>query len=164
MKAFIISDIKVFMAGLLSGTLLSDWEFRSLDMGLTVRIHLDGKRNLSYLPETEREGQSEYIHWDEIQSKVRMLIQGGNTPSFMNLTMAIPPQRMKDVISDTVESYQLNIRFETTDENGKSSPHLTLITGVSNRTFSMDKNPERIWDSKVPEYFTKKGLPIREAE
>ena len=108
MKAFLISDIKVFMSGLLSGSLFKDWEFRSLDMGLLVRIHLDGKRNLTYLPEEQRDGQSEYIKWDEIQSKVRMLIQGGNTPSFMNLTMAIPPQRMKDIISDVVESYQLN--------------------------------------------------------
>ena len=164
MKAFLISDIKVFMSGLLSGSLFKDWEFRSLDMGLLVRIHLDGKRNLTYLPEEQRDGQSEYIKWDEIQSKVRMLIQGGNTPSFMNLTMAIPPQRMKDIISDVVESYQLNIRYETLDENGKPFPRLTLITGVANRSFSMDKNPERIWDSKVPEYFTKKGLPIREAD
>ncbi|MBO4886847.1 MAG: hypothetical protein J5589_00860 [Firmicutes bacterium] len=164
MKAFLIGDIKAFMSGLLSGTLFKDWEFRSLDMGLIVRIHLDGKRNLSYLPESERQDQTEYIHWDEIQSKVKLLIQGGSTPTFIHMTMAIPPQRMKDVVSDSVESYQLNIRFETVDESGKAAPRLTLITGVANRTFSMDKNPERVWDSKVPEYFTKKGLPIREAD
>ena len=164
MKAFIVSDIRSFMSGLLSGNLFSGWELRAVDLGLAVRFHLDGKRNLSYLPENEREGLSEYILWEEIQPKVRMLIQGGRTPSFMSLTMAIPPERLKDVSSDTVESYQLNVRFEPVQESGKAGTRLLLVTGVANRTFSLDKNPERVWDSKVPEYFTKKGLPLQEAE
>ena len=164
MKAFIVTDIRTFMAGLLNGTLFKSWEFRSLEAGLISHVSIDGKINRPYLTEEERNArQGNYLLWDEIQPKVKMLIQGGHTPSSLSLTMAIPPERITDAPADSVESYQLNIRFETTDESGNARTRLMLVTGVSTKTFSMDKTPDRVWDQKVPEYFRIKGLLLVEA-
>ena len=153
------------MQGLLTGTLFSGWELRSFEAGLISHISIDGKINPGYLTEEEKKTRAEdkYLLWEEIQPKIRMLIQGGHTPSAMSITLAIQPSRLKEVPSDAIESYQLNLRFETIDETGASRQRLMLITGVSTKTFTIDKNPERAWDSKVPEYFRIKGFPLTEA-
>lgn len=134
------------MAGLLSGRLFHGWELRSAELGLMSRIEIQGSLNSDYWTEDEKKGRtSPYLLWDEIQPKVRSLIQGGHTPSYMNITLAVLPTRVPDIAQDFIESFLINIRFE--------KGALTLITGIATKSFTMDKTPERLWDEKVPVYF-----------
>lgn len=167
MKAFSVPEVKPFMAGLLQGQLFHGWELRSAELGLLSRIEIQGSVNPDYLTEEEKKNRtSPYLLWDEIQPKVRALIQGGHTPSYMNITLAMPPSRVPDIAQDFVESFLINIRFDTGSHpeisgqpaaqpalHSKSSGSLLLVTGMSARSFSMDKTPERLWDEKIPAYF-----------
>lgn len=162
MKAFSVPEVKPFMAGLLQGKLFHGWELRSAELGLMSRIEIQGGINGDYWTEEEKQSRtSPYLLWDEIQPKIRSLIQGGHTPSFMNITLAVPPSRVPDIAQDFVESFLINIRFETGSRSDISAPPapksasgtLIIVTGISARSFSMDKTPERLWDEKVPVYF-----------
>lgn len=146
MKAFSVPEVKPFMTGLLSGDLFRGWELRNAELGLLSRIEIQGSINSDYWTDEEKKNRtSPYLLWDEIQPKVRGLIQGGHTPSFMNITLAVPPSRVPDIAQDFVESFLINIRFE--------KGVLNLVTGVATKSFTMDKTPEHLWDEKVPVYF-----------
>ena len=146
MKAFSVPEVKPFMAGLLKGSLFHGWQLRSAELGLMSRIEIQGSINSAYWTEEEKKKRtSPYLLWDEIQPKICALVQGDHTPSFMNITLAVPPSRVPDIAQDFVESFLINIRFE--------KGVLTLITGVAAKSFTMDKTPEHLWDEKVPVYF-----------
>lgn len=162
MKAFSVPEIKPFMAGLLQGQLFYGWQLRNAELGLISRIQIDGNLNADYWTEEERQKHpSPYLLWDEIQPKIRSLIQGGHTPSYMNITLAIPPARVPDIARDFIEAFLLNIRFDTANhpelaaasDSAKSSGTLMLVTGLAAKSFTMDKTPERLWDEKIPAYF-----------
>lgn len=165
MKAFSVPEVKPFMAGLLQGQLFHGWELRSAELGLMSRIEIQGNINSDYFTEEEKQRRtSPYLLWDEIQPKIRALIQGGHTPSYMNITLAVSPSRVPDIAQDFVESFLINIRFDTGSHpelqaapaavsGAKNSGTLILVTGLSTKSFSMDKTPERLWDEKIPAYF-----------
>lgn len=145
MKAFSVPEVKPFMAGLLQGQLFHGWQLRNAELGLMSRIEIGGSLNSDYWTDEEKKARTcPYLLWDEIQPKVRGLIQGGHTPSYLTITLAVSPERVPDIAASFVESFLLNIRFEA----GK----LTLVTGLSTNTFSMDKTPEHLWDEKIPVY------------
>lgn len=170
MKAFSVPEVKPFMAGLLQGKLFHGWELRSAELGLMSRIEIQGSINSDYWTEEEKKRRTcPYLLWDEIQPKIRSLIQGGHTPSYMNITLAVPPSRVPDIVQDFVESFLINIRFETGSRPDEAMPAasapapvsgqkpgsgtLIIVTGLSTKSFTMDKTPERLWDEKVPAYF-----------
>lgn len=164
MKAFNVPEIKPFMQGLLSGNLFTAWQLRSLTLSVLTRIELDGAINGEYLTEEERKARTcPYILWEEIQPKVRTLIAGGHTPTQMDIILAMDPAKVKDMNAEQVESLHLTIHYETVhEEGGKTSQKLTLVTGTSMKTFTLDKTPERTWDEAVPRFFQAKGILITE--
>jgi len=164
MKAFTVTDIKVFMSGLLSGNLFQGWELRSLEAGLKYHLAISGKVNRAYLTEQESAAlTSDYLLWDELQPKVRALIAGGHTPTTLTLVLAAPASLTSALPQESIEAFALNLKYESVDASGqKAKPALTLITGVSAKGFSLDKTPERAWDELLPTYFASHGISISE--
>lgn len=175
MKAYLVSDVRTFMRSLLSEDLFNDWQLRSAEIAVLSYITIDGKVNGDYLSDEEKEKRTvPYLLWQEIQPKIRNWIQGGKTPTMMNITLAMDPSKFRGMPEGAVESLLLNIRYEMLSgaelqtqtaekkENG-AARRLTLITGVSMKTFSMDKTPERLWDEAIPAFFKKHGMPLEEA-
>ncbi len=164
MKAFTVTDVKPFMAGLLTGDLFSSWQLRSLELSVLSHIEIDGAINENYLSEEEKQNrQSPFLLWDEIQQKVRALIAGGRTPSSLKISLAFPDASR---ILELPEGWtpQLNIRFSARYEEGKALQSLTLYTAMSSTTFSLDKTPERLWEEFVPTYFRGKNILLMEEQ
>ena len=55
---------------------------------------------------------------------------------------------------DAVSAFCLNVRLE----NGK----MHLITGVSMKTFTVDRTPEQIWDKTIRRFLTAKDIAFEE--
>jgi len=164
MKAFSTTDIRPFMVGLLNEKLFSGWQLREAELSLMTHIEIDGRINQDYLTDEEKQQQTaSFILWDDMQPRIKALIQGGHTPTLMNIVLAMDPARVKDMPADNVGSLQLNIRYETVpSESGSKTQRLTLVTATSMKTFSLDKTPERIWDDAVPKYFQVHGIALQE--
>ena len=150
MKAFSVPEVKPFMAGLLQGSLFADWELRQAELGLACRITLQGAANMEYLTEHD----TAFLHWPEIQPKIRGLIQGGRTPSFMRLTLAYPADALPDANREWIDAFLLNLTFE--------KGRLTLVSGIAANAFSMDKEPDRLWDAFLPAYFAAHSVLLTE--
>ncbi len=164
MKSFTTTDIRPFMVGLLNDKLFSGWHMREAELNLMTHIEIDGRINQDYLTDEEKQQLPDpFITWDEIQPRIKGLIQGGHTPTMMNIVLAMNPARVKDMPAESVGSLQLNIRYETVpSESGPRTQRLTLVTATSMKTFSLDKTPERIWDDAVPKYFKAHGIALQE--
>ncbi len=164
MKSFTTTDIRPFMVGLLSDKLFSGWHLREAELSLMTHITIDGQINQDYLSEEEKQRlQDSFIAWDEIQPRIKALIQGGHTPTAMSIVLALNPERVKDMPAENVGSLQLNIRYETVpSESGSKTQKLTLVTATSMKTFSLDKTPERVWDEAIPRYFKAHGIALSE--
>ena len=171
MKAYSVTDVRPFMKALFSDTLFNSWQFRSAELSVLSHITIDGTVNSDYLTEEERLSRScPYLTWEEIQPRIRALIQGSHTPTQMNIVLAMDPTRFKGMPEGVLESLLLNIRYETSpdtsaegagQDKGKTQT-LTLVTGVSTKTFTMDKGPERLWDESIPTVFKAHGIPVIE--
>lgn len=181
MRAYTVPDIRLFMQGLLTGRLFHGWQFRSAQINVINLYEIDGRVNTDYITDEEKAQREarhilSYLSWDEVQSRVRALILGGHTPTMMNLTLALDPSMVPGLDQNLVDSVLLNIHFGKPQsasagqsESGQQvSPgpeppaQLTLVTGISMKTFTMDKSQERLWDEKVPGFFERHNIPLVE--
>ncbi len=150
MKSFTVSNIKPFMAGLLSGDLFSEWQFRGAELSVECKISFSPLAEHTYLPEHE----SDYLLWPEIQEKLFALIRGRQTPALLHLALAYPKELVPDAARDFIDAFTLNIQYE--------KGVLLLITAESDKAFSLDKEPGRIWDAYLPLLLSRKGVELSE--
>ncbi len=154
MIAYKVADVKSFMNQLLRASTFDSWEVREARLHTRIRFAISGEINLSFLSDEEKESlTSDYILWSELKDTMFSLIKGRRQPSLLRITMAFPKDRITDVPTDAVESFLLNIHFE----NG----NLGLITGVSMKSFSLDKTTEQHWDAFVAEYLRAGGIEVQ---
>lgn len=150
MKAFEVTNIKEFMGGLLTGSLFDDWQFRGAELSLEVEIELGALVNHAYM--TDEEG--DYLPWPALKDKVCGLIKGRKQPSRIHLSLALSPEKVPEGGFPSIEAYGLNLQYE--------SGTLTVITAVSEKSFSLDKEPGRIWDAYLPDYLAERGIELTE--
>lgn len=150
MKAFEVGNIKEFMSELLAGSLFDDWEFRGAALGLETEIEIGAPANHAYL--TDYEG--DYLPWPLLKDKVYGLIKGKTRPSKLRLSLAIAPDKVPDGAFASIEAYVLNIQYE--------GGTITLVTAISEKAFSLDKEPTRIWDAYLPDYLADRNIELSE--
>lgn len=101
-----------------------------------------------------------YSPWKELRPFCLSLIRGDRAPLRFRLIFSLPPESTENLIRQhclpidptTVQGLYLNIRYEDS--------RLFCVTGVSFRTFTMEKSLERIWDETVEKFFLKKEIPF----
>ncbi len=150
MKSFVVTDIKGFMAGLLTGDLFSEWQFRGAELAVECKISLSALAEHRYLTDHEED----YLMWPEIQEKLYGLIRGKRTPGYLRLALALKPSQVPEAARESIDAFTLNLQYE--------NQTLLLVTAVSDKTFSLDKEPGRIWDAYLPDYLRKKGVELKE--
>lgn len=177
MQAYTIPDVRSFMKQLLSGTTFDTFQLRRAELDLLGRVEIDGRVVSDYLPPSVRESRTDvYLRWEEIRPKVAFLIKGGYTPARILLSLAIEPSKIPDSPSyDQVESYQLTFHFGrpqdledsdnlrvAEDSAAGQMRKLWVVSGVSYRTFVMDKAPERFWDEEAKRFLGQCGISLQE--
>lgn len=156
MKSFQLTEVKPFMAGLLSGDTFHDFLFSGAELGLNCRISFDGKPNAEFLEEEVPEGAAprEFLRWDEVQDKLYDLIRGKKAPTFLKISLLFPPEKLPEAQRDWINGFVLNISY---DKSG-----ITLVTAVSSKSFATDREPDRIWDATLPKCLQQKGFTLTE--
>ena len=79
------------------------------------------------------------------------IIKGKHMPKFIKLVFAAT-EELKEKISPDSSVLFLNITFENNA--------VTVITGSSTKTFTMDKSGEYAWDEYVNEFFEKNNIAV----
>ena len=146
-----IIDIKAFMSSLLVQPIFDNFLLSELDIITFNHFNISGKLNTSWYNSDELEllqGRV-YSKWSEIKPTAFNLIKGNKTPSSFKIVFLLSPENTSKILNKNGLSFKLeeinglflNIKFEHNI--------LTLITGTSLRTFTMDKSLEHEWDANM---------------
>ncbi len=158
MNMFTLSA-KSCMSHLLLKNTFDNFSFIEGEITTFNRFTLDGFLHKDFFDEKPTR---DYSYWRELRDFCFALIKGKRTPLNFKLVLSLAP---KD-FGDFLEEHQIRT-FSPEDLTGLylnfhyDGAVLQCITGISMRTFNMDKSLEKEWDAYV-EYFLKKSEIDRE--
>ena len=145
-----IENIKKFMAGFLGGNLFDDFLMSEGKLSMNISYEFDGK--------ILKEFYDPYVTWEEEKEKIFSLVKGKKKPLSFQFVMMLKPDLSPEFLAkynlavreDEIAGLFINILY---DRQG-----LKCTSGVSRKTFVLDKTLEEAWDREVKERFLTKYL------
>ncbi len=153
MIALKILDTNKFMAGFLKGSMLDHYQLVEGSITTFCTFSIDGIYQKDFFDETDSDEASQeedsraFAAWEQVKDYCFSLIKGKRAPLMFKFVFYYPSEKVAallrhyDLTVPEGESYGLciNLRY---DAGG-----LVLTTGVSRKTFSLDKSVDHAWDS-----------------
>lgn len=146
MEAYTISNKKLFMNKLLKAELFDNFEVREVILHSALKCIIDGKRNTDFYTTEELATLSNFLSWQEIRSSCYHLMIGSKSPTYFKIILSTSATKTESISSE-VDTCFLNITFKDNQ--------IVCSTGVSYKTFTLDKTPEKIWDEKIKNFLFK---------
>ena len=161
MKAFKITETGNFMTKLLSGRSFDSFLLEEASLSMQITWVIDGRINKGFYTREEWEEDSHpypLIAWSEVRAHMRELIRGKKAPASLSIVLHLRPDIMKKLLDesgygklmDNVKAMLLNIRYDGSE--------VTLVTGISLGSFTLDKNADRIWDEAMESFLTSREI------
>ncbi len=159
MVALKIKNVKQFMNLLFFGDLFDNCTLEEASIKTFVTYNIDGAFEKGFFKDDEdlENGEKDdiYVSWKMLKEHCRDLIKGKNTPVFMKLVFHGDSSFLKDTKEyEDLKALLLIVKFE--------SGTLTLVTGTSFKSFSLDKDTEKLWDRRVTELLIKRDVEYEE--
>lgn len=162
MKAFYLKDQKQFMNRLLKTELFDHFLLAEATIHGAISYSVDGHINREFfdteeLADLTADG-SEYLPFSHFRPICYELIRGKHTPLYMKFVFLLSPANaIKTITSvdtgftaEDVSGIFLNLTFR--------DGHLVLTTGVSYRTFTLDRSFDNAWDSLAARFLSSHGI------
>ncbi|MDO5695755.1 MAG: DUF5721 family protein [Eubacteriales bacterium] len=144
MRAFNISDNGMFMRLLLTSSVFDGWDLIKAQVTMGCRFEIAGERQADfYEDEAEKTG---YVGWAAVKPFVYEIIRGKKPPLQMLIVLRHPT-----CISSQTQDCMMNIQLQ----HGV----IQVISGVSYKTFTLDKSDERTWDDTVEALLKEHKVP-----
>ncbi|MGL4790489.1 MAG: DUF5721 family protein [Anaerotignaceae bacterium] len=144
-----VLNIKDFMAMLLKKDTFDTLEVREVTVTTFSTFQIYGNINKEYFDESQPIAQ--YATWERLKSYVFEIIKGNKQPKHIKIIFSASDELLTSVSAEASALF-INIQFE----NGKA----TIISGCSQKTFSLDKKLENIWDMWVTEFFSNNNINV----
>lgn len=155
MKQFEIEETGKFMSELLTGERYDSFYLFEARIKADIDYSINGKINKDFFDSDDRDimAAEEYISWKKIKPVVYGFVKGDKLPLSLKLILMFN----RENITRLVEMNNLPISendigalfFNVLYEKGS----LTVTTGTSVKTFSLDKTLDHVWDSTVEKYY-----------
>lgn len=155
-----ITDIKDCMTKLLSGDTFDRFCLVEAGIRMGITYHLDGHRNTDFYDYDSDDGTllEKYCLWKDVKPYVYQIIKGKRQPLSFKIILAFPHKTVDFLIKESrcsfsaedIEGIYLNILFEP--------GNLRITTGISCRTFTLDRSLERCVDDHVRAFLSTRGI------
>lgn len=155
MKQFEIEETGKFMSELLTGERYDSFYLFEARIKTGIDYHINGKINKDFFDSDDRDimAAEEYIDWKNIKPTVYELIKGDKLPLSIKLILMFNREnitRLAEMNNLPISENDIGaLFFNVLYEKGK----LTVTTGTSVKTFSLDKTLDYVWDSTVEKYY-----------
>ena len=157
-----ILDIKNFMAGILTGTMFDKFYLRDGEIQTFTEFHLGGYLNRPYFDSEEWEALEgrELCLWSEVKPFAFQLIKGHKLPVRFKLVFQLSDENTRWLLDkhhlpvnpEDIGGLFMNITYD--------HQKLVCTSGVSYKTFVMDKTLEQCWDYTVCQYFKQNHITV----
>lgn len=161
-----IRDIKLLMSHLLIQNTFDFYHIIEAKLSTFCTFSIDGVMQKEYVRAKEGEFPKEanepgisYVSWKEVRPFCYSLIRGKQTPSEFQFVFLLPPDQVEklrtrtcpDFNPDLISGLVLTVRYK----KGK----LTLLTGTSLKSFSLDRSLEKAWDGCLNTFLERLAIP-----
>ncbi len=152
MLAKTIENKKQLMAALLTRDTFDAFETVSGSVTTYAVFSVNGQWHGNFYPDEET--SHDFTPWSLLRPYFLSVIRGRNTPLAFQFVFRLPDGEMSALIEKEAISRELtadvsglllNLSFDGTS--------ILLTTGVSHRTFSLDRTLERAWDNYAQQRF-----------
>ena len=154
-----LTEIKNFMAHLLSRETFDQFYLVEASVKMNISYHLDGHLNHDFFDtDTTENPDRDYCLWREARPFVFNIIKGKRLPLGCKIVLGLPKGTIAFLIKESqctfreeeIEGIYLNILYE--------QKKLTITTGISYRTFSLDKSLEHNVDDHMKKFLRDKKI------
>lgn len=162
MKAFYIKDQKQFMNRLLKSELFDHFLLSEATIHGAISYRVDGHINREFFDAEELEAftadGSEYLPFSYFRPVCFELIRGKHTPLYMKFVFLLSPSNAKSTILSTDTGFSpediSGIFLNLTFRDGQ----MLLTTGVSYRTFTLDRSFDQVWDALAARFLSSHSI------
>ena len=153
MKMFEVanSSIKQVMNQLLKGSAFDCFLVRGAAISTFTKIEISGILEKNYLPEDERDPSRNYVYWSEIRPFIFSLIKGGPAPGVLKIIFSATDDEV-EAMHNNASAMFLNLLYE--------EGNLKFTTAVGQRSFSLDRTPDDVWDKYIEQFFNKNSWSV----
>lgn len=156
MIALNLPEVRVFMNKLLCTEVFDNFLLQEASIQGSISYHIEGTLHGDFYSAEELEAEHltglSFIPYGKVRTQCFDLIKGKRTPSFFKFVLLLSPSNLEKTIQQTTSSLStqdvsaafLNLKFQ----NNK----LLLTTGISYRTFTIDKTLDREWDTLIKKF------------
>ena len=155
-----IQDVKEFMNQLLRADLFHPFYLWEASIKTGVSYHIDGRLNEDFYNTDELEAlpQTDYISWAAIKPQIFSMIKGSKTPLSMKIILMLSEAGTNQLLNkynlplsdENINGLFLNIYYDGTN--------LSCTTGVSYRTFTLDKRLETVFEESIQTFLRSAGI------
>lgn len=136
-------NAKTCMSHLLLKPTFHRYSFIEGEVTTFNKFHIDGRIHKDFFDETP---ERDYSSWKEVQEYFFSVIRGKRTPLNFKLTLSLAPEDFSGFLNaralsfrpDEIQGLYLNFRY--------ADDTLRCVTGISMKTFTLDKSLEGEWD------------------
>lgn len=149
MLSLSITDVKSFMGQLFAKNFFDAMGFVEASIKMNISYHIDGHINNDFFDTEEKADLTELCLWKDVKEQIFHMIKGKKLPLSMKIILKIPEDTVREFIQSLpgsiresdIEGCYLNILYD--------QPKLTCTTGVSYRSFILDKSLEHTLDEYI---------------
>lgn len=157
MIALQITELKSFMGKLLATNVFDDFLLQEAVLQMGIGYVIDGHLHKDFYANEEDApiANLEFIPYREVKSTLFDLIKGKRTPLGFQIVLQLSPSKCLALFPEGLEAHLIkalivNIRFD--------GSKAMVTSGISYTSFSMEKEPERIWDKALADFFVKADI------
>lgn len=162
MKAFYMKDQKQFMNQFLKSDLFDHFLLSEATIHGAISYSVDGHINREFFDDEELAALtadgSEYLPFSHFRPICYELIRGKHTPLFMKFVFLLSPANAAKTLASTDSGFTAEdvsgIFLNLTFRDGQ----LALTTGVSYRTFTLDRSFDAAWDKLAARFLSSHGI------
>lgn len=165
MISLTITEVKSFMAKLLTQTTFDYLLLKEMELSTFISFTINGQLNDAFFTKEELEERGVNAHtslWSEVRSIAYSMIKGNKTPLSLKIVFQLPRLLCEELVeqsggrlkSEEVGGLYLNVRFDKNE--------LHIITGTAIKTFTLDKTLEHEWDLQVKTLLKEQGIAFVE--
>ena len=166
MMVWNILSQKDFTKKLFLEEVFDDFEVSKVDIITGQTFSIDGQLQLEYFDEKEQEelkrASRHYCLWKNLRPICFSLIRGKKLPLSFRICFVLskaqldqePFTSLSSITTDQM-GYVLNVSY--------TAEGLRLTNGTWNKAFSLDKEPERLWDKALSTFFDASEIKTEEA-
>ena len=162
MLALKITNMKDFMSKLFLKDTFDAFYLVESSITTSNTFTIDGRIKKEYFSAEENEERqyAKYSTWKILRPFCFQLIKGKKTPLSIKLVFCLTPEQVNQLLESSALSYSLNdidgFFFNIRYENSTT----IFTTGISTKTFIMDKSLEHFWDESIKKFLKNAAIDI----